>query len=217
MKKLMLSPVEIALQFTQAKTLGELMRATEDDLQKKGEVICRFSVNDLLFSENDEKQFSEMPVSEIQKFEIEHESTSHIFNEVLTSWVDSLDKMVVSCDELSKKIRFDGQEGHLGDLVKMIDSCHFLVESLVSMRSLNKENIDKLLKKWNENEILLLKSVEETLNAFEKKDFVLMADVLEYDLAHSLHCWKELLAELLQSINSGVVVERSHHLADRSS
>ncbi|GIL16787.1 MAG: hypothetical protein BroJett040_05380 [Oligoflexia bacterium] len=184
---------------TEPKTLGELFKLIEMDLQSSGEVICQFRVNGMRLSQEDEVRMSSFDRDQIDVLEIQSQKPTDLLFELLDNWSLELPKLIESTDQLAGGIRFEGMEGHLKSFVEMIDSCQFLVESLVSLEGVIKTDYVQS-KEWRENALLTSRAIGDALKAFEKKDFVLIAEILEYDLGHSLQIWKELLDGLSQSL-----------------
>jgi hypothetical protein len=184
-------PIEVILEkFPEAHTLGDLFKAFEADFVSRGEIICQFKVNGLSLSENDEKKFSETLVDDVEIVEINSESPTALLFGLLSNWMSELPVLVQNTDQLSKEIKFNGIEGNLKAFVDLVDSCQFLVESLIDLEKIiARESLNH--EKWRQNEEMTARAISEALAAFEKKDFVLLAEILEYDLAHSLQIWAE--------------------------
>lgn len=186
---------EIRDSYSAAENLKDLILLLEQQAQSKDCVICRMWLNDMSLSESDEKRFAETNVSEIKSFKYELQRPIDLLNAVVENWTNQLPLMLEINDSLSFILRERGVEGHLSDFVNLIDSCQFLVESLISIRTLSTQNKTVASQKWTENEQFMSKAIQEALQAFEKKDFVLLADVLEYDLGQALQVWAELLRD----------------------
>ena len=186
--------------FQGAHSLGDVFRQAEAQIQELGEIVCRFSVNGLSLTEEDETKFSNFMLGEVDLLEIESESPDKLLSEVIENWVTSLPALIKKSDQLSQTLRQEGIENHVGQFVEIVDSCQFLVESLISLRTLCQSYPFVDSGKWKENETLSAKAIQQALVCFETKDFVLLADVLEYDLAHGLQSWLEALSELREHV-----------------
>ena len=210
MNRTTISRTELNKEFPVETTLGEIFSRIESSLQQKGEIVCRFLVNGLTLTEEDEKKFSLFQLGEVDFIEIESETPKALLSAVLANWVDTLPGMIVKSDKLSQEIRLKGIENNMRDFVDLVDSCQFLVESLISLRSLCREFPFVSGDQWKANELTTAKAVAEALNVFERKDFVLLADIMEYDLGHCLQSWLDALLELKQN-----VLEKAPHSLGR--
>jgi hypothetical protein len=196
MNRITYSKQELAQQFRSDQKLGEIFRILEKQIQNKGEIICRFSVNGIALSEQDEKKFADFEMHEIELLEVDCQSPETLLSEVTENWTQSLPRLIKKSDQLSQTIRFNGIENQMAQFVDIVDSCQFLVESLMSLRSLCQGYEFFKPAEWKRGEEMTARAIAEVLSAFEKKDLVLLADVLEYDLGHCLQNWLETLTEL---------------------
>lgn len=188
-------------EFADESTLGEVFGQIEKDLQGRGQIVCRFLVNGLTLTEDDEKKFALFKLGEVDFIEVESETPTALLTAVLANWVETLPGMIRKSDQLAQDIRVKGVENHMKDFVDLVDSCQFLVESLISLRSLCREIPFVASTQWRENEMATAKAIAEALNIFERKDFVLLADIMEYDLGHCLQSWLDALLELKQNVH----------------
>jgi hypothetical protein len=204
---------DIRQKFPLIQTLGELFKAFENEFVIRGEVICQFKVNGMSLSENDEKKFAEIQINDIEIIDIDSESPAALLFELLNNWMSELPALIQSTDQLAKEIKFNGIDGNLKAFVDLVDSCQFLIESLINLEKIIYREAFQL-EKWRHNEELTARAISEALAAFEKKDFVLLAEILEYDLAHSLQIW----AEEIRSVDGRLKAENdkdSRHFSDR--
>lgn len=180
--------------YPKAESLGDLLKLVEDQFAAQGEVVCQFIVNDLSLSELDEHRIAQAPLDEVKTLVIESESPATLLFGLLHNWIEELPTLIQCTDRLAKDIRFAGIEGKLKGFIDLVDSCQFLIESLMNLESiLQKESMN--LENWRKNKVLTARAIGDALHAFEKKDFVQLSEVLEYDLGHSLQEW---LGEIIQ-------------------
>ncbi len=201
MNRTTLSRSDLNKDFSGETTLGEVFGQIEKNLQVRGEIVCRFLVNGLTLTEEDEKKFSQFKLGEVDFIEVESETPTALLTAVLANWVETLPGMIRKSDQLAQAIRLKGVENQMKDFVDLVDSCQFLVESLISLRSLCKDLPFVTSPKWKDNELVTAKAIAEALNVFERKDFVLLADIMEYDLGHCLQSWLDALLELKQNVH----------------
>lgn len=200
MNTTLLTPKEMTEKYgSEAKTLGDIFKLIERDLQTTGEVICQFRVNGMRLSQEDEVRMASFSLDDVDQIEVQSQKPTDLLFELLDNWTLELPRLIENTDQLAAGIRFDGLEGHLKSFVELIDSCQFLVESLVSLENVIMSNY-LTSEQWRSNTLLTSRAIGEALKAFEKKDFVLIGEILEYDLGHSLQMWKELLEGLSISL-----------------
>lgn len=190
-----LSLQKILHDFPEAENLGRLLNLLEESFALRGEVVCQFTVNDLILSEEDEGRFALTPIDEVKTLEIQSESPATLLFGLLHNWIEELPTLIKSTDQLAQNIRFQGMEGRLKGFIDLVDSCQFLVESLINLESiLRKESMS--LEAWSKIKLLTARAIGDALHAFEKKDFLQLSEVLEYDLSHSLQEWLEEITRM---------------------
>jgi hypothetical protein len=193
---------QIATQFSDSHTLGDLFRGIELMLGKDNQVVCQFKVNGLVLTEETENRLRESDVQDVDLIEAQGQEPADIMTGILRNWCDEIPKMLDINDRLSQDLRFQGVEGRLKPLVSLIDSCQLLVDSLISIDNLLVRSQTVQRENWQKAEKMTAASIGEALQAFQKKDFTLLADVLEYDLGHSLQSWQELLGQLMVELQN---------------
>lgn len=186
--------------FGEDSHLGQIFSAVEDLLRSRGEVVCQFRVNGLNLTEENETKLAQVPIHEIELLEVESQLPSDLIGLILREWTLQLPSMIDQSDRLSKALREKGFEGQMRALVQLIDSCQMLVDSLISFDSLYSDHALLQGSAWKSAESFMAKSIGEALIAFQKKDLVLLADVLEYDIGQALVNWSELLVQFDKDI-----------------
>lgn len=195
MNKIEWNTSQITSEFSSAENLGQLLRQIEARLTSEGQVVCRFHVNGLSLNEADEEKFAGMPLQEISVLQVESEQPSELLLGVLKNWISELPEVIAQADKLAQEIKFKGVEGHLKSFVDLIDTTQFLIDSILSLQGVI--NYPEFKSKgWVENEMLTAQATGDALRAFESKDFVLLAEILEYDLGHALQTWQDLLTSM---------------------
>lgn len=217
MTKTVVTKSEIQERYAPIRDLGTLFKTLEAEFLQKGEVICQFKLNGMTLSETDESRLSQIALEEVEKIEIDSENPTALLFGLLDNWIKELPDLIKNTDSLSKTIRFKGIEGHLKAFVDLVDSCQYLMESLQSLQGIVKSDaIDKI--EWLKAEELTTRAIGESIRAFELKDFVLLAEILEYDLAHSLQIWMDQLnavAQILKEENEADSKEFSERIFNK--
>lgn len=197
------SQEQLNSQYPGCETLSQLFRAVEKTAEIEGQVVCQFRINGVNFTEADEKKLEPLSMREVNVVEVLVDTPENLLNSVISNWIEELPRMVIQADGIAKSLRDDGFNVQYTPIVQLIDSCHFLTESLTSIQRFSHVRALMDEKVWTESTELMGKSVSETLTAFEKKDSNWVADVIEYDLASSLQQWQQVLKDLYGSLTTG--------------
>lgn len=173
--------------------LSQVFGDIEMDLQAQGRVVCRYILNGMDLSEADESKFAEIELKDVKTLEYLAEKKSSLVGQVLEAWSQAIPEMMISSEKLCQRMRFQGPKGIFKDLHDLLENVEFLISSLSALKTMAGEEMCHSVPKWQETELNSKKTVQESLQAVEKKDFVLLADILEYDLNNVLQAWSECL------------------------
>lgn len=202
MNQLFFEQQDLAARFGLEATLGEVFTQIEKDLKIVNEVVCQFTVNGLALDEQAEKRLAGSTLKEVQSLAVQSERPDAILQNVLSSWAKQIPQLIKMNDDLATQIRFKGVEGQLKTFVDLIDEAQLLVDSIISI-DLVFANLPVVRSEaWKKAQRQMAEAVGEALQAFQKKDFTWLADILEYDLGHSLQTWMELLESLRRDVEN---------------
>ena len=195
MQKLTWSNKEICQEFNHCGDLGEIITEIENSFWKKGEVICEIHVNGMYLSESDEAKFSTSKLDEIQQLEVRSNKPDDLFLESIESVIEWIPKVKSAALELSEEFRSGNKDKAVKMFPEVLDGCHWLSSALALLKSfvLKKVDLEEFSKSWTSAEVSLSLVAVEILQAYEKEDYVMLSDIIEYDLTSSLDKWLELL------------------------
>jgi len=197
MERFKVSGQDLKIFYRDNVPLGRVFRDIEADLRGSNQVVCQYIINGLSVSEAQEDKFSKVTLDEIETLEYVTERSDNIQSVVLRSWIEALPELIQKTENLSKRMRLQGFNGLLKPIHDLVQNCEYLIDSTMILKSmLGEQFFVNSPQGWYKNEEESKKAVAEALRAVENKDFVLLADVLEYDLNHVLQFWLEHLVVL---------------------
>ncbi len=206
MSELIYSQRDLLKQFGETAKLGQVFSQIEKELQVRNEVVCQFKINGLALDEADEKRLAVAGLGDVEILEVRSQKPSALLGEVLINWVQQIPALIQQNDELSNDIRFKGVEGQLKKFVDLVDGSQLLFDSIISIDNVFPNLPLVKSERWKDAEKQTAQTIRQALAAFEKKDFTLLADVLGYDMGHSLQTWLELLDGLKKEIKDNTDV-----------
>lgn len=195
MKNIPVTKKEIETLFSSATTFGELLGLLENEFQKKGDVICRIVLNGIELTDDEEKSKASLGVSEVTSLNVVTAHPDDLMQDLLQFWTKRLPELETETRKTADMIRFDGIEASFTPFVKIVENCQELVRSLGPAKAILSCEEDFPREKWSEAENSLGKTLTELFTAFETKDFVLLSDLMEYDLGNSLGAWGGLVSD----------------------
>jgi hypothetical protein len=159
-------------------------------------------VNGLEVSEEQETRFATVSLAEVETLEYLTENSKDITAIVLRGWIQALPELMEKTEQLAKRMRGQGLSGLLKSIHDLVRNCEFLIDSTINLKAtMGDQFFGASPVDWYKTEEESKKTVREALTALENKDFVLLADVLEYDLNNVLQRWLDHLQVLEKSLN----------------
>lgn len=196
---LRLTAIDLAGQdFSSCHILKDLVAQIENDVRAKGCVVCSVLVNGLKLNEADELRLGLTLKEDIDFIEVELERPDQLMKSTVISQLElmeEIDRVAQAAAESFRQLDVGrGQEL----LISLLDGCRWFTDALVVLRSvlqtLSPQALD--FDQWQSAQNKLHQVLSELLAAVENQDKVLLADLLEYELANSLEKWRELLTRL---------------------
>lgn len=184
---------ELRVQYAPTVRLGDIMGKIEQDLIQIKQVVCRYLINDKVLTDQNETDLTQLQIHEIQSLEIWSGSLNDLVPAIIQSWKEALPKLLDQVDVLSDRIRFDGIHNQLPCIQSLIESCLYLVESLVALRQALGDAVTAQYMDWHSAETKMQQLVTEAITALESKNANLLADILEFDFGHNLGQWMTFL------------------------
>lgn len=178
-------------------TLMQVFKDIELDLKATNQVVCQYIINGKEISEVDETTYQGMSLSEVQTLEYLSENINELLIDVLAGWLDAFPELIGHTEKLSSQIRFDGVQRSFKNIQVLLENYEYLISSVISIKSLLGNSAAAGLSMLSEAEEKTKTTLSEAITAIEKKDFVCLADIVEYELITSLQIWEKLLADLL--------------------
>ncbi len=186
---------EIDEKFAGCETLGDVIKNIEAEFMGHGEVVCEIRVNGLVLKEEDEKKFSESKLGEINELMVQTNAPKNLIAQALHSALDYLPKVQAACIECSEFYRTGKMQEAQQFFQDVVEGCFWLLDTVVHMRGAHENLSDK--SKFSENWLKLEKKfvgdLKELLQASEKKDCILIADLLEYEMSTDLESMVPIL------------------------
>ncbi len=203
--------------YEEGTLLSRVFTDIENDLRSNNQVVCRYIVNGLEISEADEMRFAEVSLNEIKTLEYMAENSQDLIGTVLRGWIEAMPELIAKTENLSRRMRTFGLSGLLKPIHDLVSNCEFLIGSVSTLKvMMGDQRIGAASIDWSQAEQNSKKTVLEALRALENKDFVLLADVLEYDLSNALQMWLDHLKTLEKALNGEYTGPARHTEQDRS-
>jgi len=187
---------EIRKSFIGCATLREIISEIESDFSRRGEVICEIHVNGVRLDEADESRFASSPSAEIRSLEVRGDRPDALIGDALGSALQLLPQLEQSCVSTAEKFRgpsiVEAQKG----FTETLDGCQWLIETMMHVRGASSGIGDPIPRTdlWLDADQAIARVVKEVSAAYMSRDFVLVADLLEYELTGALAVWRTVVS-----------------------
>ena len=196
--------------YTTNTTLQQVFSDIEADLKKSNQVVCQYIVNGKELGEMEEESYFSMTISEVETLEYLSENIHELIIDVIQGWVDAFPEMIQNTEMIAGQIRFSGVQSVFSKIQVLIENYDYLISSIISIKNLLGDSAAAGLAGLCRAEDKTKAMLEEALLAVEKKDFVCLADIIEYELVSSLVEWEKLLIDLLRVLNGEKTVDNAN-------
>lgn len=189
MEILKFSKDELRAVFSADDRLADMILKIERRLEEKNQVVCGIRVNELALTDKDEVKFAETRCADIESLEISYRSTESLLEDSVRSlveWVEELKKSVINTSE-----EFRGPEvaGPAYQFSRVIANIEWFIEALQVIKGHIAPGAE-----WQACESRLVAALKELEGAYRAPDYILVADVLEYEVSSALDQWREILS-----------------------
>jgi hypothetical protein len=212
MNEFHLSGQEISEKYGHCSSLTDLIREIEIQSKVESSVLCEIRVDGLLFLEEDESRFAGTSVSEIKQLDYKTQNVEQLVVDSIKSVLVYLSKLTETAIITSEKLRVGNWEEAYANLNSIVSGTEWVVDMLRQIRVVD-GRASQLDLDWKELDADFLSTTKGLLDAFEKSDYVLVADLLEYDWSASLEKWLSLVNRLasLHTEENGAKRSESPH------
>lgn len=191
---------QIANDFVDCNTVGEVINRLEIIVAARGEVICEIRVNGELIDEEQEAKLAAEaktmnPRSAIRSLSIRSDRPEHLIGEALRSSLSFIPLLTRA--SVDTACRFRDGDVHVGSeqLNEALEGCQWFVETIHHARGAASGLGTGVYQaeRWQQAEKMLFDVLTELTATFDRKDFLLVADLLEYELTAALEMWAPVL------------------------
>jgi hypothetical protein len=184
---------ELASDFPDLKTLGELIDRASAVARQRGQFVCSIKVNGLNLSEDQEAKFGQTPLAEVNDFSIKIQDLDLLLDESTNQCVTFLNHLIKSLEVASHMFRAEDLAAAHRFYRTCIEGTQLFIEMLTHYKvaAQNSKKVD--LGGWSKLELSLQRALMQILEAYRQKNYILVADLLEYELSPVFIQWQGAL------------------------
>jgi len=193
------SSQDLTRDFPSALSLKNVLDQVTQQVEEAGEVVCEIRVNGIILSELEEGRFAENPREEIQSLSIKSQNPMKLLDESIEGCSDYIGKILTAIEKASFLFRTTDVAGATDYHAKCIEATEHFVEMITYFKIAYQSLKGGLPPSWLNLEKSMLSSFTQILDAYENKNYILVADLLEYDLSNIFASWRHELRLLEQN------------------
>ncbi|MBK8203895.1 MAG: hypothetical protein IPK68_16795 [Bdellovibrionales bacterium] len=204
MQKTTWTAEQIDAEFGDLGSLSEVIKVIEGYFWRRGEVICDIRVNGMFMDGKDEIRFASEKVENLESIEVKSQRPLDLLAETLRSVSEYLPRVRESAIIVAERFQQGSNEEAHRLCLKVLDSCRWLSDWLFLVKKScgNWADVKVSEDLWRRAELTFTNVLRDLCSAYENKDFVALADILEYELSNSLEQWLELVGLLGMSFGA---------------
>jgi len=187
---------KIKASFPECVTLKEIIARLESDFVARGEVICEIRVNGVLLDDGDETRLGGMHCGEILDLEVRSNQPATLIVDAIRSTLVLIPDLEESCVATAEKFRGTDIGIAQKSFHECLEGCQWLVDTLIHVRGAASGTRAPIShpERWYEAEKLIARVIREISEAYSHKDYVLVSDLLEYELTGVLTVWRDAIS-----------------------
>jgi hypothetical protein len=191
---------QIAQEFTDCETVGEVLHRLETMVASRGEVICEIRLNGQVIDETDEARLAkdpekENPRSAIRSLSIRSDRPESLIGQALRSSLSFIPLLTQASVDTAGRFRDGDVHNGSEQLNEALEGCQWFVETIHHARGAASGigfGVHQI-ERWQQAEKMLFDVITELTATFDRKDYVMVADLLEYELTTALEMWVPVL------------------------
>ena len=189
---------KIDFNLDEVSNLEELIYEVMENHVDGDRLITEVKVNDVTFSERWPGEARVIPLDKIYKIEFLTKPLDFVAEKVLEDIPNKIDEITAGLKEAAELYRVaDEQEANL-NFVKVVTTLRDFINFITQLKRVNIINWENL--DLEDDYEKLIKLIDEMLDVQEDEDWILLADLIEYELTPIMESWKEITAKMKDNI-----------------
>ncbi len=203
---------EIKNKYKKCATFGDFIDVLEKDHEKDGNVICGLKINGESIGSHDEIELALSNLDFIDEIEVSFEDSRVLVFETMQSLVGYVDQLKDEATKVANYFRTNCEQDGIKSFAEFVSACEWINDTFIEIRSAFSAQKMELRSSslWHSTEQTFVSVLKAIAGAFEVKDYVLLADLLQYEIPEVLDHWREVLGmEIEHSKRKGLISSSS--------
>lgn len=210
MKKFRIEAEALRQHYGRDVRLRDVVAEIRRELAGQKLVVCFFCVDQREWHLEDEARNPDLWLSQVKSLEYSCDSERALLRDQVEAWVGALEELLQRNDETASALQASRTEATLADAGDFLDHAEELLPILTELREALSPYHSGSQTKMDQLERMTRQTVGQAREAFLKQDFVLLMQLLEYDLGHGLEQWRGLFVGFRSLLEAGEHVRTGH-------
>ena len=199
--EILLDQQNTAIEESSVNNLEEILVKIMSEHIKPGQVITTVKLNGEVYSEEKPHDAARIPLSDIKTMEIDTTATDEIAWKFLDGGVNQVDMIIQGAQKISEHFRIADETEANKQYADFLEALRLFLRMVAEVKEILDLNLTTITFKEGTAEHRLEKlseMMDQMLHVQEEEDWIMLADLLEYELIPLLEEWKSILPLLKQ-------------------
>ena len=193
--EILLDQQSTAIEESNVNNLEEILVKVMSDLIKPGQVITTVKLNGEVYSEENPHDAVRISLSDIETLEICTMATDEIAWRFLDSGVEQVDMIIQGAQKISELFRIADESEANEEYANFLESLRLFLQMVAEVKAILNLDLTSTFKGRTVEDRVekLSEMMDQMLHVQEEEDWIMLADLLEYELIPILEEWKSIL------------------------
>ena len=193
--EILLDQQSTAIEESSVHNLEEILVKVMSDLIKPGQVITTVKLNGEAYSEQNPYDAVRISLSDIETLEIDTMATDEIAWRFLDSGVEQVDMIIQGAQKISELFRIADEGEANEEYANFLESLRLFLQMVAEVKAILNLDLASAFKGRTVEDRVekLSEMMDQMIKVQEEEDWIMLADLLEYELIPLLEEWKSIL------------------------
>jgi len=199
---------KVDLDMVEMDILGDYLIKLKEEQFSQKEFVASLIVNGEKILESRHDEVLQRPLAEVESLVIETDTPVSVSLRTLSKTDEFIQAMLTLIEESADKFRLEDESIANQHFIRVVDGLQTFVDVLTKLKSLNNLDLTKIIvggEPASKREDALLELFNGLHECQVNKDWITLADLLEYELAANISDWREVfiaMGDEIQKLNN---------------
>ena len=190
---------KVDIDMVEMEILGDYLIKLKEEQFSQKEFVASLIVNGEKILESRHDEVLQRPLAEVESLVIETDTPVSVSLRTLSKTDEFIQAMLTLIEESADKFRLEDESIANQHFIRVVDGLQTFVDVLTKLKSLNNLDLTKIIvdgEPASKREGALLELFNGLHESQVNKDWITLADLLEYELAANISEWREIFVAM---------------------